>query len=56
MLYDINGNVIGFSQTTIDSIAAKNGIEIAPFTWSLSRNNKVNSEEIILSAIPVIDK
>ncbi len=52
VLYDGVGNVIGFSQTEIDSILAK-GKEIAPYTWSINRNGQVISEEIILSSKPL---
>lgn len=55
VLYDANGNAIGFSQTNIDSIAPKNGREIAPFTWPTMRNGKVTTIDVIPSIKPVLD-
>lgn len=52
VLYDIDGNAIGFSQTVIDSIAPKNGREIAPYTWPTSRNGRVTSQDVIMSIVP----
>lgn len=52
VLYDIDGNAIGFSQTLIDSIAPKNGREIAPYTWPTSRNGRVTSQDVIMSIVP----
>ena len=54
ILYDINGNAIGFSQTNIDSIAPKNGREMAPFTWPVSRNGTVASVEVVPSIAPSV--
>lgn len=52
ILYDINGNAIGFSQTKIDSIMTKNSKEVAPFTWPINRNGKVASIEVLTSIKP----
>lgn len=52
VLYDIQGNAIGFSQTNIDSIAPKNGREIAPYTWPVTRGGRVTSVEVIPSIKP----
>lgn len=46
VLYDERGNVIGFSQTKVDSIGAKMQ-EVAPFTWPNSRGGKVAAIEVI---------
>jgi hypothetical protein len=53
ILYDDLDNVVGFSQTKIDSIPAKNGKEVAIFTWPHSRNGKVIKEDVILSTKPI---
>ena len=55
VLYDSSGNVIGFSQTKLDSIP-KGGREIAPFTWSDSRSNRVVTQEILLNIIPISNR
>ena len=55
VLYDIDANAIGFSQTQIDAIGANGGREIAPFTWPYDRQNKVVSIEALPSATPVRD-
>jgi hypothetical protein len=55
VLYDTNGNAIGFSQTNIDSIAPKNGREIAPFTWPTTRNGKVATIDVIPVTQPILD-
>ncbi len=47
ILLDSNDNAIGFSRTTIDSIESKNGREIAPFTWPISRKGSVTSIEVL---------
>lgn len=52
VLYDTNANVIGFSQTRIDSIDGKNGRAVAPFTWPTSRNGAVASIEVLPSIMP----
>jgi hypothetical protein len=49
VLYDIDGNAIGFSRTLIDSLPPK-GREIAPFTWPVSRQGKV----VTVEALPVV--
>lgn len=56
ILYDINGNAIGFSRTNIDSISEKSGREIAPFTWSFGRDGKVTSIEVLPMILPTIDR
>ncbi len=53
ILSDVDGNVIGFSQTRVDSIAA-GGHEIAPFTWPIDRNGRVTSIEVIPIISPVM--
>lgn len=52
ILSDINDNVIGFSKTTVDSISARSGKEVASFTWPISRNNRVKTIEVIPSIVP----
>lgn len=56
VLYDINGNAIGFSRTIIDSIEPRNGREVASFTWPTGRNGKVTSIEVIPIITPVSDR
>lgn len=56
LLLDANGNVIGFSQTNVDSIAPKNGQEIAGFTWPVGRKGKVVSIEILPLITPIQDR
>lgn len=56
LLLDVNGNVIGFSQTNIDSISPKNGQEIAGFTWPVGRKGKVVSIEILPLITPIQDR
>lgn len=58
VLYDRDGNTIGFSQTTVDYIGPKNPREsqtgeVASYTWSNTRNNAVTSIEVIPSIKPV---
>jgi hypothetical protein len=53
ILSDLNGNVIGFSRTIIDSISPKGAREIAPFTWPIGRNGKVASIEVITTIAPM---
>jgi len=55
VLYDINGNAIGFSRTNIDEIAPNGGREMAPFTWPMSRGGRVVSVEVLPETIPVRD-
>jgi len=43
VLYDNENNVIGFSNTKIDTIYAKGGQETATFTWPEGRKGKVTS-------------
>ncbi len=50
ILFDIEGNAIGFSRTQIDSLAPNGGRDIAPFTWPVGRQGRVVSVE----ALPVI--
>lgn len=54
VLYDSAGNVTGFSQTEVDTIAPNNGKETAPFTWPITRNGKVISQDVILSTKPLL--
>jgi hypothetical protein len=46
VLYDKDGNALGFSKTVLDEIPA-NGSALAPFTWPLDRNGKVISMEVL---------
>ncbi len=46
VLYDKNGNAIGFSKTVIDSIPGYGSV-VAPFTWPESFNGKVISIEVL---------
>jgi len=46
VLYDKDGNALGFSKTVLDEIPA-NGSVLAPFTWPLNRDGKVISIEIL---------
>lgn len=55
VLYDSDGNVIGFSKTHIDSISPKNSRETAIFTWPFSRGGTVSSIEIIPIITPIAD-
>jgi hypothetical protein len=54
ILSDSNGNVIGFSQTKIDSLEAR-GQQAAPFTWPVNRNGKVATIEIIPIIRPILN-
>ncbi len=60
VLSDINGNVIGFSQTRVDVVGVKgvndNHIEVAPFTWPISRDGKVTSIEVMPLIRPVLSQ
>lgn len=46
VLYDIDGNALGFSKTIVDEIPGK-GSSIAPFTWPVKRDGKVVSIEVL---------
>ena len=46
ILYDVDGNHLGFSKTVVDGVPA-NGSALAPFTWPESWNGKVISKEIL---------
>jgi hypothetical protein len=50
ILFDIDGNAIGFSRTQIDSLAPNGGRDVAPFTWPINRQGRVVSIE----ALPVV--
>lgn len=59
VLYDKDGNVVGFSQTKVDHLSGKNSIEnnskeIAPYTWPINRNGKVTTIEVIPNIPPVL--
>lgn len=56
ILSDSDGNAIGFSRTTIDSIASKSGREVAPFTWPIGRKGAVKSIDVVPSILPVVDR
>ncbi len=56
VLYDKDGNAIGFSKTIIDSIEAKNGRVTAPFTWPIDRKGAVTSIEVIPIISPTADR
>jgi hypothetical protein len=49
VLFDIDGNAIGFSQTLLDSLPPK-GKDLAPFTWPVSRQGKV----VTIEALPLV--
>lgn len=46
VLYDKNSNALGFSKTIVDEIQGQ-GNAVAPFTWPVSRDNKVISIEVL---------
>lgn len=46
VLYDKDGNAIGFSKTVLDSIPSY-GSAVAPFTWPMSFGGKVISIEVL---------
>lgn len=46
VLYDKDGNVLGFSKTIVDGINA-GATAIAPFTWSINRQGSVISIEVL---------
>lgn len=54
VLYDLDGNAIGFSQTRLDGLGA-NSQDVAPFTWPFSRNGKVVTVEALPVIVPVRD-
>lgn len=56
ILSDSEGNAIGFSRTTIDSITEKSGREVAPFTWPISREGAVKSIEVVTIILPTVDR
>jgi hypothetical protein len=58
ILYDIGGNVIGFSQTKVDSIQPSKSISqvsvgSAFYTWPINRNNKLTTIEVLPGIQPV---
>jgi len=46
VLYDKDGNALGFSKTVVDGVPA-NGSIVAPFTWPTSFDGKVISIEVL---------
>lgn len=46
VLYDRNGNAIGFSKTQLDEVPAL-GDAVAPFTWPINRHDMVISIEVL---------
>ena len=46
ILYDKDGNALGFSKTILDSIPAYGSV-VAPFTWPTSQNGAVISIEVL---------
>lgn len=46
ILYDKDGNAIGFSRTVVDQIPSHSTV-IAPFTWPTSFNGAVISEDVL---------
>lgn len=46
VLYDKDGNSIGFSKTVVDGIAPRSNV-LAPFTWPVNRNGRVISIEVL---------
>lgn len=55
VLFDIEGNAIGFSRTEIDSLGPQGSRDIAPFTWPFGRQGKVVSIEAYPVVAPVRD-
>jgi hypothetical protein len=53
VLYDKEGNVIGFSRTIVDSIGPKNGKEVASYTWPINRKGLVTSIEVLPIITPI---
>ncbi len=50
VLYDAEGNALGFSKTILDEIPPQ-GSAIAPFTWPINRHGRVISIEVL----PVVE-
>ncbi len=46
VLYDKDGNALGFSKTVLDEIPPQSSV-IAPFTWPINRQGKVISIEVL---------
>ncbi|MEK7642169.1 MAG: hypothetical protein AAB365_04260 [Patescibacteria group bacterium] len=46
ILYDKDGNALGFSKTIVDEIPAKGSV-LAPFTWPVNREGAVISIEVL---------
>ena len=46
VLYDKDGNAIGFSKTVVDEVPPQ-GTALAPFTWPIHREGKVISIEVL---------
>ncbi len=46
VLYDKDGNALGFSKTSIDEIGPDE-TEVAPFTWPINRQGRVISIEVL---------
>lgn len=46
VLYDKDGNALGFSKTVLDEIPPQSSV-IAPFTWPINRQDKVISIEVL---------
>jgi hypothetical protein len=46
VLYDGQGNALGFSKTILDEIAAGAAV-VAPFTWPATHDGKVISIEVL---------
>jgi hypothetical protein len=49
ILYDKNGNALGFSKTIVDGIPANETV-LAPFTWARNHQGSVVSIEVLLVA------
>jgi len=49
ILYDKDGNSVGFSRTIVDAIAPKSTV-VAPFTWNTNRQGEVVSIEVLYMA------
>lgn len=54
VLSDVNGNELAFSKTVIDSVAGGASV-VAPFTWPVSFNGAVVSEDILPVVAPSFD-
>jgi hypothetical protein len=46
VLFDVEGNAIGFSKTIVDSIGPDE-IVFAPYTWPVDRKGKVISIKVL---------